>query len=417
MRWVSLAFFAPVALGAVSARAEAGDARLATSGYLQLDLDRHDLSVDQLDDGSGAPLNDDAFVVRRARLRAEGSWRFLGVIAEAHFDTVNGPSLGARQLEAFAAYPGDQDGDPPLLRFGAGSFEVPFGYEVYGQSNRERLFTERALMAAAFFPGEFDLGARLSGTASALSWVIAVQNGEPLGVAPFPLRDPNAAKDFAGRVRLGAPLPFGIRLDGAVSALVGEGLSRGTPPTKDVLVWRDFNEDGLVQNSELSAILGAAARPSEGFRRWALGADLQLRAAVPVLGELSLYGELALAVNLDRAIRPADPIALGRDQRSLGWYVALSQELTEHAMIGVRVDHYAPNIDALELQGGETVLLAETFTTWTFAVAGRIALGAHVRARAILEYALADNALGRDDAGLPARLDADVLRLRVEVGF
>lgn len=394
--------------------AAANASHLAVSGYVQADFQKLDRSSDQLDDGTALPLNEDAFTIRRARLQLSGQWMWLGIDVEADFTTLGGPQVGLRHVEGHAQWP-PQD-DKPLIYFGVGSFEVPFGYEVYGQGNLDRLFTERAKLSQAFVPGEFDVGARLAGQLGWLGWVIALQNGEPVGGAALPGVDPNAAKDVAARITAGTSLAWGLSLDGGFSTLIGRGFHEGTPPTKDSVVWRDFNEDGIVQQSELIAIRGAAGIGSENFDRWGVAADLQLRAPVPIIGELTIYGEIAFAVNLDRGVAPEDPVSLGRDQRSRGWYVAVTQELGRYAMAGVRVDRYEPNTDALDLQGGLTVLARRPFTTYTFTGAGRLEV-AGARGRAIVEYSHEDNALGRDDAGRPAKLANDVFRARIEVSF
>ena len=48
------------------------------------------------------------------------------------------------------------------------------------------------------FPGRRDLGAKLSGSWSFLRYAVAVMNGNPLGDASLPGRDPNRAKDVVG---------------------------------------------------------------------------------------------------------------------------------------------------------------------------------------------------------------------------
>jgi protein involved in ribonucleotide reduction len=71
--------------------------------------------------------------------------------------------------------------------------------------------------------------------------------------------------------------------------------------------------------SELEVLAGVAASPSQNFGRFALGSDIEVRAAVPLLGALSVSGELMWAKNLDRGLQPADPIARGRDLREAGY--------------------------------------------------------------------------------------------------
>jgi hypothetical protein len=387
------------------------------SGYAQVDLQSLAMSDDQLSDGTNRPLNEDRFLVRRARVRVDGNWRWLGFLAESSFSTSGGASLGVSQVEVFAQIPGSTPSDPPLVRLGAGLFAVPFGYEIYEQGNTQRLFTERSLMAQAFVPGEFDVGVRLSGAVRWIRWAIAVQNGEPIGERSFPTVDPNSAKDISARVGSAIDITSWLHVSVGLSALTGKGFHPGTAPTKDTLVWRDFNEDGIVTLSELTTIRGVAATPSESFDRWGLSGDLQLRADLPVLGALTLFGELATALNLDRAIAPSDPVELGRDERARGFYLALTQEIGEHLVAGARYDYYEPNLDALDVSGGQTVLARRPFKTFTVALSGRLRLIEGVTGRAIAELATQDNALGRDAAGRPASVDNDVLRMRLEVSF
>jgi hypothetical protein len=389
---------------------------LSLTGYVQLDYARYDRSSDQLSDGNGQPLNEDRFFLRDARVKLIGDWEYVGFAAQAELSTNNGPAFGIRLVEGVVKYPGEP-GQPPLIRLSAGNIPIPFTYENHLLGNEQRFFGERALLIDALLPGRFDLGVSLSGAYRFLRWAIAVQNGEPMGERSFPGRDPNGAKDLSGRLGIDAEIIEGVRLSGAISALTGSGFSPGRVPTKDNFVWRDFNEDGVVSPSELVVVKGAAGRPSESFDRWGVGIDLQLRFELPVVGQLLAYGEAVTAVNLDRSVAPADPILVGRDQRSRGFYAALVQELGDHFMAGARFDLYEPNLDSTELEGGETVISRRTFTTWTFSVAALLPLEAGPRARLLAELVKQGNSLGRDASGRPAQLENDAVRFRLEVTF
>src|SRR5207253_1095991 len=87
---------------------------------------------------------------------------------------------------------------------------------LYRQSFLERSNAERAL-----FPGEYDLGVRLSGGWRFLRYAVAAMNGDPIGEKAFPGRDPNESKDLVGR--LGVDLRMGslVGLAGGFSALWG----------------------------------------------------------------------------------------------------------------------------------------------------------------------------------------------------
>lgn len=386
------------------------------SGYAQVDYLRRQISLDEVSDGSGEALNEDRFLVRRARLRVDRDWRYVGLTSVTEL-FAGDHAVRPVAFDLHAGLPSREPGAPPLLAFRAGLFPVPFGYENYEETDDQRFFGERTLVAYGLVPGRFDLGAALSGHIWAVDWIVAVQNGEPLDVGRFAYEDPNAAKDIAGRVRVSGNLTPTVRAAVATSMLYGRGFSAGTPPTKDSFEWRDLNEDGRVLPSELIPIPGSAGRPSANFERWGLGADLQLWTEVPGLGRLFVYGEVAVAVNLDRAVAPADPVLLGRDQRGFGFYVAATQALTEHATIGARFEQYEPNADSLELFDGITVVTRRRFRTATAGVSANLAMSDTARARVHAEYEHQQNSLGRDNRGRPAQLDNDTVRLRFEVVF
>lgn len=391
-------------------------AATTVSGYAQIDYLRKQISLDELADGSGEPLNEDRFLIRHARLKLQRDWRYVGLSSETEL-FAGGSSVRPVAFEIHARLPDSQDSARPRLQLRAGLFPVAFGFENYQQTDSERFFGERSLFVHGLVPGRFDLGAALSGHLWNLEWIAAVYNGEPLESGTFAYEDPNAAKDVVGRARATGELVAGVRAAGAISLLYGHGFSPGTPPTKDSFEWRDLNEDGRVIQSELVPIPGSAGRPSANYERWGLGADVQVWTDLPHLGELFVYGEVALAVNLDRAIAPADPVLLGRDQRGLGFYLAATLELTEHATVGVRVEQYEPNADALELFDGITVITRRRFRTVTAGAAANLHMSSTSRARLLLEYDHQQNSLGRDNRGRPAQLDNDTLRLRMEIVF
>ncbi|MBL4688230.1 MAG: hypothetical protein JKY37_26825 [Nannocystaceae bacterium] len=384
-------------------------------GFVQVDYLRKQISQDQLSDGTQEPLNENAFLLRNARLGLDGDWKYVGVTAWGDFFS-NGGTVRPTTFDAHAQLPG-KDGAPPIVQLRAGLLRVPFGFENYNQSDVQRFFGERTHVMHAFVPGLFDVGASLQGHVWALDWVVAVHNGQPVGAPGFGFRDPNNAKDYSGRLVLAGTLFSSLHASFGLSFLKGTGFSPGTAPTKDSFDWADLDEDGRVTVAELIPIPGSAGRAAENFKRWGLGADLQVRAAIPRIGELMVYSEMAVGSNLDRAVAIADPVLLGRDQRGIGWYVGVTQALTRHASVGVRFDQYYPNLDALEAYNGLTVNTRRKFQSVTPALAGHLHQGPNIRARLLLEYVFEENTLGRDAQGRPAQLDNDTLRIRAEVAF
>ncbi len=410
-----------VALGCVLLLASAdshGDVppvSLQLSGFVQADVyafrkDSED-AQDQLDQATGQPLNEARFLIRRARLRATAEARYFGGLIELDGSTVQGAQARLLGAEAWAEWR-TAGAALPFVQLGMGLFKIPFGREVQ-QYDPERAFLERSHIIQALFPGEYDLGLRLHGGFRFLRYAVAVMNGAPAGDVMFALRDPNRSKDVLGRLGIDAALGRAFRIRAGASGLYGSGFSPGSPATKDMLSWRDDNEDGLVQPSEILAIRGRAEVPSQTFSRDALGADLELIARVPHLGELQLSGELIWARNLDRGLVPADPIGAGRTLRELGYYVAVSQQLTPYAQVGLRYDFYDPDADRQEQLGAQRVPVSAAFASLTVtasALLGRMG-------RVSCEYQNHRNALGRSAAGVPTTLGRDAVLIRAQVVF
>ncbi len=382
------------------------------SGYIQADGVLYDAaSQNEVDPSTGAPLNQTRYLVRRARIHLDIDHARMAGSLELDANTVNGPAAGLIDAEVrVRARARDQTGRP----WGdatIGLLRTPWGYEV-SQRDQDRFFLERSTASRALFPGVFDLGVRLRGGWRFVDAQIALMNGDPLGDRAFPVQDPNRAKDLVGRLGVSGargPVRFAVGLSG----LTGTGFHRGTPETKDVFVWRDQNEDGIVQLSEIQVITGSAATPSESFHRFALGGDARLQIAVPRLGGLELFGEAIWAENLDRALVPADPVATGRDLRERGWVAGFVQELGSAFAIGGRYDTYDPDADASERRALAVVPIDARYTTWTATLAWRWT----DLDRITVEYQHFTNPLGRTAAGVPTTLGGDTVVLRGQLGW
>jgi hypothetical protein len=377
-------------------------------------------SQDEVDPATGEPLNQNRFLLRRGHVRVDydtGDYIFGDLEIDAN--TVN--SLQVRPIDAevsarwpkkdLKALPVETPARPAELLTTLGLMKIPFGFEVI-EADNVRPFLERASVLRALFPGEFDLGARFKVAWRAFDLALALMNGAPIGAAQFPGRDPNESKDMVGRLGVDTPLAEGVRFVAGVSGVTGTGFHNGTPTTKDTLVWRDVNEDGIVQPTEIQVIPGTPSTPSQNYKRFALGGDARVLVALPLLGELAVRAEIVVAKNLDRGLVPADPVGAGRDLRETGWYVGATQELTRWAMIGVRYDRYDPDADASRQAGASLVPSSSTFTT--LALMGMLR---YKSGRLVLEYDKNTNPLGRDPSGAPTTLKDDTVTLRGQVSF
>lgn len=387
-------------------------AGLRFGGYLQADWNVwNQASRDELNQSNGNLLNDNRFLIRRARLRGTIDREYVAGVLEFDGNTVNGATARIIDAEASLKLPGEPNA-PPLAMLTLGLFKIPFGFEVI-QSDRDRLFMERSLSERALFPGEFDVGIRLMGGWQFARYAIAVQNGEPLGEkATWPGRDPNNAKDVTGRLGLETPVGGGLAVAAGVSGLSGTGFHPGTPSTKTTVQWNDRNQNGQVDPGEITAVPGMAAFPSQNFTRFGYGADLELSLNLPGVGTTTLYGEVYLAQNLDRGLVPADPYGpLSRDMREIGGYAAVTQELGPHFAAGLRYDYYNPDRDSAD---PAHVLVPTSFAFNTLSVVAAFILRP---ARFSLEYDRNRNHQGRDSGGNPTNLASDTIVLRGQVAF
>ncbi len=416
---------------------------ILVSGYVHADWVLFRQSSQDEVTQDGAPLNEDRFVLRRARLRAERDHGLFHGAFEIDGNTVSGPQLRPLNAEASVKWPAESpyarapwaydpagsgpasvDGsdrapanrqaaatNTPWFMVTAGLFRTPFGFEVQ-ESERQRPWLERATVSSALFPQSFDLGLRVVGGVSFVRYSLGVMNGDPIGERTFPGRDPNKSKDLVFRVGGATAVTKEVRIEAGVSGLTGRGFSKGQPATKDVLQWQDSNDDGVVDATELAIRSGSPATPSSGFKRYAMGADLRASAVLPVLGELALRGEIVRAQNLDRGLVVSDPVAATRDLRQLGYYLGVSQEVTGWALVAARYDRYDPDADAREQTPFAIVARDRSLSTWSFSATVRARL-----ARLVAQFDHRTNALGRDASGAPTTLADDSFTLRGEVRF
>lgn len=382
-------------------------------GYVQGEYQSHQDSEDQLRQG-GSGLNQNRFLIRRARFVLKREWQYTALEAELDGNTNSGPSFGLYRAEASVLYRGSNPKEMlPMAKLTAGMFRVPFGYETPEPAG-QRWFMERTQLSRALFPTEIDVGARLSGAISVFRYAFAVTNGEPLGErSGFQLQDPNKNKDFwinAGAVVQVLPM---LRIAGGVSGVTGRGFHAGTSVTKPSVTWRDANDNGVVDPNELIGVAAQAETPSKSFDRFAIGGDLQLYVKTP-LGETMLYGELVTAKNLDRGFFVADPIAPpGVDLREFGWYVGILQPITEYGIVGFRAEYYDPNADSSEQRAAKILPLKNSVRTYS----PLVGLQLPKRARLLFQYDIIRDHLARDAQGVPTDLRNEAWTLRLQVNL
>lgn len=378
---------------------------LAFDGFAQLDaVPYNQASVDELDPATREPLNQDTMFVRRALLRADARRDDWHAMIELGGDTLGGPHAAIN--EAWLEW-----SRRDLVKLKVGLMDIPFGVLTLTNA-RYRDFVEQPTFLRALFPGDRDAGVHATGAYGLVRWSLAMMDGAPVKDAQWKGRDPSSSYDLIGRLGTELPLPHHGRFAGGVSALTGDGLHPGTPPTKDQIIWVDENMDGIVQPTELQVIPGMPGEPSQSFHHDALGADAAVHWCLLDLGPGVASFEGALAKNLDRGVIYADPIARSRSIRELGFDVAVVQELGAHALAGVRYDRYDADRDASAQLGVNLVPIHQIFSTVAVMAAAR-----WDTVRLIVEYDRNKNPFGRDDTGMPTTLSADRVTLRAQAQF
>jgi hypothetical protein len=380
------------------------------SGYVQGQYQQSQLSQDQLD-ANGTPLDQNRFLVRRARMRFDRGWDFAFATVEVDGNNVNGLAFGLRRAEASLLWRAEAREAPPLAVLTIGLTDIPFGYELF-EPNRTRVFLERTTASRALFPGDTDFGARVSGAVGFFRYAIGAYDGTPVpdsqpSAAGY---DPTSEKDILARFGAETQPARDLGVSGGVSLLKGTGFSPGTTATQNSLQWQNTNQNGTVVPQDIVGLPAQAATPSKTFSRWAIGLDLEGRLRTPI-GRGLLYGEVYVAQNYDRGLLLANPAATGANLREVGWYVGYLQEITRYAVVGLRVDAYNPNGDATTLLGGTLLPIDQTITTWS----PLLGLVLPDRARLMFEYDHILNHEGLDARGVPADLREDQWALRLQV--
>ena len=357
----------------------------------------------------GDILNKETISIRRGLVRVTGKKDDFRALIEINGSTFGGTPSALINEASVAWVPSELD-----LTVQAGLIDIPFGVETPINA-RYRTFAEQPAFLQAFFPGDRDGGIVAKGGYEILRWSIAATNGAPQRDAQWKGKDPTSSYELMARIggELALPHVWGRPwFQAGVSALSGEGLHPGTPPTKDQLTWVDENMDGIVQPTEIQVIPGSPGEASQKFKRNAIGVDAKVQWCLQWAGAGNAFFEGAIATNLDRGVYYADPIAASRDVRELGFMVGAVQHVTKDAFAGVRYDRYDADRDATAQLGTTLVGTHRVFSTWAFLLAAD-----HAGARLLFEYDHVQNPLGRALNGSPATISDDRALVRAQVLF
>jgi hypothetical protein len=385
---------------------------LSLAGYIQVQYGQNQQSKDELYPG-GSPVNQNRFSVRRARLRVRGRWQYARTDLEIDGSNSRGPSMSLRRASISGVLPSSSRDQLPLLVVTAGLTEIPIGIELQ-QGQNEIMFLERTVSSLAFFPGPVDTGVKVESALGAFRIQLAAMNGTPLDDrAGGPSgQDFTKEVDLLGRVGADTrPLEW-LHVAGGASFLTGKGFHPGSDATKGHVEWNDSNSNNLVDDGENVPVPGRGALPSQTFKHWSVNADL-LVDVVTKLGLSRVYGEFALASNLDRALFVADPLVAGQDVRQVAWYVAAVQDVTRWGFVGARYDVYDPNSDLLDTRQGHAVPADSQIKTFSPIAGARWpGLG-----RLTFQYDLVSDHLARDRRGVPTDVKNNQWTVRAQGEF
>jgi hypothetical protein len=382
---------------------------IRVAGFVQGQLQFNQISEDQLQT-SGTPLNRDQFVLRAARVRLDAGYSYAGYSLELDANTLRGPKVGIRRAEGLLFYRSDEPDAAPLVALSVGVSDIPFGYELV-ESTQSRWFVERSQASEALFPTQTDLNARLYGAWRFVRYALALGNGQPVNDSSY-VNDPNAKKDLTGRFGVDTSVGKTFAIAGGTSFSFGKGFHPGTAAVKDSVAWRDDNSDGVATPNEIVGVPGSAATASQNFRRWVLGADLQLQLKWQ-LGLTTLALEGYLASNHDRGLFVSDPIANGTDLRQTGFVASLTQQLLQRFVIGFRAAGYDPDSDFAEGRRGNFVPRSQGVKVFSPLLG--IAWPDH--ARLIVQYDWVKDQFARDVLGVPKDARNNQLTLRLQVAL
>jgi|GEM_PF-24509 hypothetical protein len=252
-----------------------------------------------------------------------------------------------------------------------GVFDRPFGFEIhYSSSNRET--PERSRTEQTLFPGERDLGLALEmypgenmGFMQYINFKGGVFTGNGINV------ETDNARDFMGRLGFSVPLKeIGLGIDGGASGYFGK-----------VTSWNDVADSFSV---DTKTFIKGTKNYDKTFDRKYYGGDLQLYYSLPVIGGLSLRGEVYTGKQPGFAtstsspsnnILNTNPVFIRNFLGFYAWYVQNIDPI--RSQLVVKFDSYDPNTDikVSDINGFDSTKLATSGVSFADLMFNTIGLG------------------------------------------
>ena len=319
--------------------------RFKVSGYIQSQFQLADTAGIESFAGGNFPAGvDNRFSVRRGRFKLAYDHAFSQYVIQ-----VDVTEKGVGIKDAYLSFT-----EPWLQSFAvtAGVFDRPFGYEIsYSSSQRES--PERSRMFQTLFPGERDLGAKLTFQPPKTSRFnfIRLDAGLFSGAGPNVV-DFDRYKDFIGRISFNkSSRDEHIKVGAGISYYNG-GWRQNTPYAYRMT---DF---GTAASGPLYgyAADSLTSKTGDALRREYFGADAQLVLDLPI-GITQLRGEFITGTQpgTDKSsVSPATQPSTDAYYRNfMGGYGYLVQNIgqTKNQLV-LKYDFYDPNTAVSENQVG-----------------------------------------------------------------
>jgi hypothetical protein len=308
--------------------------RFKVSGYLQAQFQIADTAGIESVAGGNFPSGiDNRFSVRRGRFKLAYTHELSQYVIQ-----VDATEKGVAIKDAYVSFT-----EPWLESFSvtAGVFDRPFGYEItYSSGSRES--PERSRVVQTLFPGERDLGAKLTFQPPKTSRFnfLKIDAGLISGTGPNAI-DFDRYKDFIGHVMINKTnADENIKLGLGLSYYNG-GWRQGT---KYVYSMSDLAHSG--GNVMAFAVDSTGSAPGNQLRREYFGADAQLSLDLP-FGLTVLRGEFIAGTQPGVATASGSPSVQPGDayiRNFSGAYFYFLQDIfrTKNQLI-VKYDWYDPN--------------------------------------------------------------------------
>jgi phosphate-selective porin len=290
------------------------------TGYIQARYEYNDSSK------YGVNLNANNFYIRRGRIKftvQPGTSSKYVIYFDASKNTV---SLKEAYVELYKTV---QQSNFTLT---FGQFNWPFGYEIeYSSSKRD--FPERSLAENNLFKGERDRGANLTlALPKYMQLNLGIFQGYGIDNSTFLWADPTKPKDVIAR----AKTKLGM-LDFGVSGYWGKNYTPGSAAASGTTTWYDADGDSVVDPNEIKTTAPKAAVPAREDDKIRYGADAQLYLDFLPIGGTGIRAEYYQAKDYNSTAKK-----VANEQ---GWYLWLSQSITNKFGAAARYDYWDPNTD------------------------------------------------------------------------